>query len=115
MIVFNLITKHHSLAKLAAEKVLKEKMAMNVFIDEEITELSIMNDKLNEGKSYRLIFLTKGMLFDDIEFLLNEFIPENDFRYYSTPVTQISNDLASNMRKSLINQRVQVNAPTNPS
>lgn len=115
MIVFNLITKHHKLARLAAEKVLKENMAMNVFIDEEIAELSIVDEKLVEDKSYRLIFLTKGMLFDDIESLLNEYIEGNDFRYYSTPVTQISNELASTMRKSLVNQRVLAKAPTNPS
>ena len=103
MIIFTLLTRSNPEAHQVCELLLTQKMAIQVFIDEAIDEYHLQEEKLIQDKLFRVICLTKAMLFDDIERLISTHFPENEFRYYSTPVTQIDARIADQIRKTLPN------------
>lgn len=103
MIIFNLLTPTRKQAERACELILRKKFALHCFIDEAIDEYVLDENEVVHIQLVRVIFITKAMLFNDIENSINEVFVGNDFRYYATPVTQVDNNEAKRMRKELPN------------
>ncbi len=115
MIVFNLLTRKAEQAKEAGKIILEANYALQIFMDEAISEFHLEDSKMVEGKLYRIIFITKAMLFDDIEHLLNTRFPDNNFRLYSTPITQLDSREADKIRSLLPSGQNSPKLPINPS
>ena len=100
MILFNLLTLEAAHATAVTDLLLREQLATDIFVDEAIanyhrdeTTNAVVTQQL-----YRVIFLTKAMLYRDIEKLLATTFPGNDFRYYATAVTQVDDREADRVR-----------------
>jgi hypothetical protein len=115
MIVFNLLTRKIEHAKEAGKIILEANFAMQIFMDEAISEFHLEDSNMVEGRLYRIIFITKAMLFDDIEYLLNTHFPDNSFRLYSTPITQLDAREADKIRTILPSGQNTPKPPIKPS
>jgi hypothetical protein len=115
MIVFNLLSHNENLSKLACKEILQAGFALEIFLDENIHEVCFENNTVVQHKLFKLAFITKARLFDDIERLLTEKIPKNDFRFYSNPVTQIDVQEGLKIRTQLTDGLPPGKSPTNPS
>ncbi|GAA4350483.1 hypothetical protein GCM10023185_08240 [Hymenobacter saemangeumensis] len=99
MILFNLLTLNAQHAQAATHLLLTERLATDVFVDE-----AIANHRLTPAGTvgtqprYRVIFLTKALLYRQIESLLNQEFPNNDFRIYTTAVTHVNDAEAEQIR-----------------
>ena len=89
MIVFTLLTLSAQHARTATHLVLTERLATDVFLDEAIGTQPL----------YRVLFLTKALLYRRIELLLQARFPDNDFRIYATPVTHVNDAEADRVRQ----------------
>ena len=101
MILFNLLTLQTEHAQAVTELMLREQFATDVFVDEAIANyhLDPVSRALVNAPLYRVIFLTKAMLYRDIERRLSVSFPANDFRYYATVVTQVEEREAERIRQ----------------
>ncbi len=100
MILFNLLTLEAAHATAVTELLLREEFTTDVFVDEAIANYhrdpdsgAIVNQPL-----FRVIFLTKAMLYRDIENMLAQRFPGHNFRYYATAVTQVDDREADRIR-----------------
>lgn len=99
MIVVTLLTLSSHHAKTVTELVLTERLATDVFLDEAIDNYCLAADgTIGTQPLYRVIFLTKALLYRRIELLLQGRFPTNDFRIYATPVTQVNEAEAERVR-----------------
>ena len=101
MILFNLLALDAAHASSVTELLLREQFTTDIFVDEAIANYhrdpvsgAIVNQPL-----FRVIFLTKAMLYRDIQNLLDRSFPGHNFRYYATAVTQVDDREAERIRK----------------
>jgi hypothetical protein len=101
MILFNLLTLNAAHARAATKLLLLERLATDVFVDEDIANYNLMPDgTVGSQPLYRVMFLTKALLYRRIEDLLNSTLPGNDFRIYTTAITHV-NDVEAERIRSL--------------
>ena len=100
MILFNLLTLRADHALAVTELVLRERFAHDAFVDEAIAtyHLDVATDTLINRPLYRVLFLTKAMLYRDLEQRLATAFPDHDFRYYATAITQVDEREANRIR-----------------
>ncbi|MEZ5172200.1 MAG: hypothetical protein R2850_01470 [Bacteroidia bacterium] len=115
MIVFYLVSNSEENTSRACELILNAGFAHQVFADHAVDSFRVIEGMIQQEELIRLIFLTKAMLFDDIERLLSQEIPEHDFRIYSTPVTQVDGATGKAIRERLPDGIQSSVTPTNPS
>jgi hypothetical protein len=115
MIVFNLLSKNEVFCRMACQEILDAGYALQIFLDENIHEFRLNHGSLEKDRLFKLVFITKARLFDDIERLLSEKIPENDFRLFSNPVTQIDFKEGERIRNQLPDGAPPPKDPTNAS
>jgi hypothetical protein len=100
MILFNLLTLNALQAHAVTQLVLTERLATDVFVDEAIANHRLLPDgRVGTEPLYRVLFLTKALLYRRIEQLLQDQFPANDFRIYATPVTQVNEAEAERVRR----------------
>ena len=100
MILFNLLTLNSSHAHHVTQLVLAERLATNVFVDEAIANHALAPDgTVGTEPLYRVLFLTKALLYRHIEERLTAQFPDNDFRVYATPVTHVNDAEADRVRQ----------------
>ncbi len=101
MVLFNLLTLDSAHAQAITELILREHLATDVFVDEAIANYRFdpATAAITYQPLYRVIFLTKAMLYRDIEHQLLTQFPNNDFRYYTTAVTQVDDREADRIRQ----------------
>ncbi|SHI86424.1 hypothetical protein SAMN02745146_1736 [Hymenobacter daecheongensis DSM 21074] len=100
MILFNLLTLSPAAARTVAHLVLTERLATDVFVDEAIENYCLTAaGTVSTEPLYRVLFLTKALLYRRIELLLQEQFPDNDFRIYATAVTQVNDAEAERVRR----------------
>lgn len=115
MVVFYLVSQDPQKIKTAYEEILKAGLAEQIFLDDAVSSFSLVDGNIKMASQLRLIFITKAMLFDDIEDLLSTKISGNDFRMYSTPVTQIDEATGKATREKLPDTIQNDGKPINPS
>ncbi len=101
MILFNLLTLDAQQARAATQLILTERLATDVFVDEAIANyhLEATTGELVNRPLYRVMFLTKALLYRDIELVLQAGFPANDFRCYATAITQVNDCEADRVRQ----------------
>ncbi len=101
MILFNLLTLSSEEAQGVMKLILREKFTTDVFVDEAIANyhLDSASGEVINQPLYRVIFLTKAMLYRDIEQALSAAFPNHQFRYYATAVTQVDDREADRLRQ----------------
>ncbi|SDX43158.1 hypothetical protein [Hymenobacter psychrophilus] len=100
MIVLNLLTLSPDRAKRVTHLMLTEHLATDVFVDEAIANHYLTPEgTVAEEPLYRVIFITKALLYRRIEELLEQHFPANDFRVYATLVTQVNETEAERIRQ----------------
>lgn len=100
MILFHLLTLNAQHAQAATRLVLTENLATDVFLDEAIGNHCLAADgTLRTQPLYRVLFLTKALLFRRIELRLQAHFPDNDFRLYAVPVTHVNDAEADRVRR----------------
>ncbi|RFP65601.1 hypothetical protein D0N36_07845 [Hymenobacter lapidiphilus] len=100
MIIFNLLTLNAKHARHVTQLMLTQHMANDVFVDEAIANHYLtLQGTVAEQPLHRVIFITKALLYRRIEELLEEHFPDNDFRIYATPVTQVNAAEAERVRQ----------------
>ena len=100
MIVFTLLTLSAQHARTATHLVLTERLATDVFLDEAIGNHCLAADgTVGTQPLYRVLVLTKALLYRRIERLLQARFPGNDFRIYATPVTHVNDAEADRVRQ----------------
>ena len=100
MIVFTLLTLSAQHAQTATHLVLTERLATDVFLDEAIGNHCLAGDgTIGTQPLYRVLFLTKALLYRRIELVLQAHFPDNDFRIYATPVTHVNDAEADRVRR----------------
>lgn len=91
LIVFTLLMLSAQHAQTATQLVLTERLATDAFLDEAIGNHCLAADgTIGTQPLYRVLLLTKALLYRRIELLLQAQFPGNDFRFYATPVTHIN-------------------------
>ena len=99
MILFNLLTLDADRARAAAELLLTEHLAHDVFVDEAIANHRLTPAGTIETEQlFRVMCLTKALLYTRIEQLLHTQFPANDFRIYATAVTHVNTAEADRVR-----------------
>ena len=99
MILFNLLTMSAQNAQAATRLVLTQRLATDVFVDEAIDNYCLAADgTVGVQPLYRVLFLTKALLYRRIEVLLQAHFPVNDFRIYATAVTHVNDAEADRVR-----------------
>ena len=100
MILFNLLTLSAPQAHAVTRLVLTERLATDAFVDEAIANHRLLPaGRVGAEPLYRVLFLTKALLYRPIEELLQARFPANDFRIYATPVTQVNEAEAARVRQ----------------
>jgi len=100
MVLFNLLTLSADQARAVTRLVLTERLATDVFVDEAIANHCLLPDgSLGTEPLYRVIFLTKALLYRTIEEALRTSFPANDFRIYATAVTHVNDAEAVRVRE----------------
>ncbi|GAA3980413.1 hypothetical protein [Hymenobacter antarcticus] len=100
MILFNLLTMSARHAREATQLVLTQHLATDVFVDEAIDNYCLGADgTVGVQPLYRVLFLTKALLYRRIEELLTTHFPGNDFRIYATAVTHVNDAEANRVRQ----------------
>ncbi len=100
MILFNLLTLSGVQAQAVTRLVLTEHLATDVFVDEAIANHCLRPDgSVGTEPLYRVIFLTKALLYRTIEETLHTAFPANDFRIYATAVTHVNDTEAVRIRE----------------
>lgn len=100
MILFNLLTLSAHDAQQATRLVLREHLTTDVFLDEAIGNHCLRADgTIGTQPLYRVLFLTKALLYRHIELRLQAEFPGNDFRIYATPVTHVNDAEAERVRQ----------------
>lgn len=100
MILFNLLTMSAQHAKAATRLVLTQRLATDVFVDEAIDNYCLAPDGTVANQPlYRVLFLTKALLYRRIEVQLQTHFPVNDFRIYATAVTHVNDAEAERVRQ----------------
>ena len=100
MIMFNLLTLSAQHAQTATRLVLTERLATDVFLDEAIGNHCLAGDgTIGTQPLYRVLFLTKSLLFRRIELRLHAHFTDSDFRIYATPVTHVNDAEADRVRR----------------
>ena len=102
MILFNLLTLDAQRAQAVTKLVLTQHLANDVFVDEAIANHRLTaSGTVGTEPLYRVMFLTKALLYSRIEQLLHEHFPANDFRIYATAVTHVNSTEADRIRNLL--------------
>ncbi|NVO30020.1 hypothetical protein [Hymenobacter lapidiphilus] len=100
MIIFNLLTLNPDHARRITQLMLTQQMATDVFVDEAIANHYLTAQGTVAAQPlHRVIFITKALLYRRIEELLEKQFPDNDFRIYATPVTQVNAAEAERVRQ----------------
>ncbi|GAB2717286.1 hypothetical protein GCM10011495_08120 [Hymenobacter frigidus] len=100
MILFNLLTMSAQHAQAATRLVLTQRLATDVFLDEAIGNHRLAPDgTFGIQPLYRVLFLTKALLYRRIEMELQAHFPINDFRIYATAVTHVNDAEADRVRQ----------------
>lgn len=100
MVLYNLLTLSPQHAQAVTALVLTEHLATDVFVDEAIANHRLMPDgTVGTEPLYRVLFLTKSLLYREIEQLLQQHFPVNDFRTYATAVTHVNDAEAERVRQ----------------
>lgn len=100
MIIFNVITKDRAHAEQIMQHLLHEKYAETVQLDLESINF-FENNQVIMRSSIKLSFITKALLYKDIEDAIEKLFPKHDFLIYSIPITQMNDVYANELRTYL--------------
>jgi len=101
MIILTVITKKEEEVPLVMEHILENKYAKSVQLDHEVNHF--LNDKkqLTAVKTPKLSFISKALLYKDIESSLFNRFGKDHFIIYSEPVGQMNEDYGNELRTYL--------------
>lgn len=101
MIILSVITKKEQEVPMVIAHLLENNYAKSVQLDEE-TNYYLNNDKqLTKIKTPKLSFITKALLYKDIESSLFKKFGQDHFTIYSVPVGQMNDDYGNELRNYL--------------
>jgi hypothetical protein len=100
MIVLNIITKNVSEIEAIMKEIIINRFAQSVQLDHEVKHI-LIGEKLNEVKTPKISFITKALLYNEIETFLHHKFPTTDFMIYSIPITQMNREHSSKLREFL--------------
>jgi hypothetical protein len=102
MIIVKLLVANKEQGNLVATSVLKNKFTLNVFGSSfESFHLTSSNTK-EQTEVYVIQFVTKSLLFNEIEESLKKEFPHTDFYICATPIVHIAVNLHDKIRERVI-------------
>jgi len=103
MIVFNIITNNHELIDPLMNCILNNHYAQSVQLDHEIKHVLENDNSVKEVKTPKISFITRAVLYGEIEETIKSVFPGNDFMFYSIPISQM-NEKHGNMLRNTLKQ-----------
>ncbi len=100
MIVLNIITKNISEIETIMKEIITNRFAQSVQLDHEVKHI-LINGKLSELKTPKISFITKALLYNEIETFLHHKFPTTDFMIYSIPISQMNLEHSNKLREYL--------------
>lgn len=102
MIIMNIITRHQEVAKQIIDQLLKKRLAYSVQLDEE--KYNVLRDEgvIEQERNYKINFITKAMLYKQIESHIMEEAGDQDLIVYSIPVSQMNDRYSEFLRSYLV-------------
>lgn len=101
MIVFSVITKKEDDVVKIMNLILKQKYAQSVQLDHEVKHILNSKNELEIIKTPKLSFITKALLYSEIEDCLLTNFSEENLIVYSTPISQMNKEHSSVLRDFL--------------
>ncbi len=102
MIIVKLLVAGKELGSVVATSILNNKFTLNVFGSSfDSFHLTSSNTK-EQTEVYVIQFVTKSLLFNEIEVSLKEEFPQTDFYICATPIVHMAINLHDKIRKKVI-------------
>lgn len=104
MIIFNILLNDADKAKSISNFVIKEKYALHIHIDNNNDLCMPETTALN----VRLYFITKALLYSEIEKTVKEHFYSEDMIIYATPISHINDEFGNLLRSNIKSQSKEV-------
>lgn len=104
MIIFNILLNDANKAKNISNFVIKEKYALHIHIDNNNDLCMPETTALN----VRLYFITKALLYSEIEKTIKENFYSKDMIIYATPVSHINDEFGDLLRNNIKTQSNEI-------
>ncbi|MBK9283271.1 MAG: divalent cation tolerance protein CutA [Sphingobacteriaceae bacterium] len=101
MITFHIISSHEDEAKEIAREILVAKYALHMQLDQERKMILNNNGELMDTVNYKLSFITKALLYSEIELFVKEIVKGKFVYMYSLPISQMNVEHSAYLRENL--------------
>lgn len=101
MIILNIVVSDKQDGERLIEILLEKKYAVSVQMDEEKQHVANAVTVLLKRDSFKISFITKALLYKEIERELNEFLGDKLKMIYSIPVSQMNEDYAKFLKDQI--------------
>ncbi len=98
MVIFSVIIHNENIVEDVMHVVLKNKYAKTVQLDREVKNYYDKNNELDIEQTTKLSFITKALLYKEIETVLFEKFGEENLIVYAVPVGQMNEKYTSELR-----------------
>lgn len=100
MILLNVITKDEKVLDTIIQQVLEHKFSKSVQLDHEVN-FYLHGSEIREIKTPKVSFITKALLYKEIEELLFDIAGSHNITIYSIPIGQMNEAYANEIRNYL--------------
>lgn len=100
MILLNVITKDEKVLDTIIKKVLEHKYSKSVQLDHEVN-FYLNGSEVSEIKTPKVSFITKALLYSEIENMLFEIAGSHNITIYAIPIGQMNETYANEIRNYL--------------
>jgi|GEM_PF-1038561 uncharacterized protein involved in tolerance to divalent cations len=101
MIILNIVVSDKKKGEQLIELLLKKKYAMSVQLDEEKQHVANDATVLLKSDSFKISFITKALLYKEIEKEVYDFLEDKLKMIYSIPVSQMNEEYAETLRDKI--------------
>lgn len=96
MIIFNIVQSDSVKAEEISNYLINEKYAVHTHID--VNEIST---PISKKQTIRLFFITKALLYSEIEKQIISLFHSNEMMIYATPISHINEEFGEILRKNI--------------
>lgn len=101
MIILNIVVSDKKAGEKLIEVLLENKYAMSIQLDEEKQHVANATSELQKRDSFKISFITKALLYKEIEKKVYAFLGKNLKMIYSIPISQMNDEYADHLRENI--------------
>lgn len=102
MIILNIVVSDQEVGEQLIKVLLADKYAVSVQMDEEKQHLAKAGSALQIRESFKISFITKALLYKEIESKVYAFLGDKLKMIYSIPISQMNEGYADLLRENIV-------------